>query len=186
MAAGAIFADDLLAAVDANPPPSPFALRPVDLSVDMSFLLDLYADSRAREMALVPWPKEHKQAFLAQQFTAQHHDYQKRFPYRRFCLVLRHGKPIGRLYLAATMIGRLRIVDISITAKMQGRGCGGMLLRWLIGLCDAAGAMVELHVLQGNPVRRFYQRLGFVQVGPSQGPYDFMCLEPAAAAPEAS
>ncbi|MBR9971301.1 GNAT family N-acetyltransferase [Magnetospirillum sulfuroxidans] len=172
----------LLTAVDANPPPSPFALRPITLPADLAFLLDLYRQSRAREMALVPWPEEHKRAFLSQQFTAQHFDYENRFVQRRFCLVLRQGKPIGRLYLAETSPGRLRVVDISLVTKMQGRGCGTLLLRWLINLCEGAGAGVELHVQQGNPARRLYQRLGFVQTTASHGPYDFMCLEPAAIA----
>ena len=35
---------------------------------DMEFLCSLYASTREEELAPVPWPPEHKMAFLRQQF----------------------------------------------------------------------------------------------------------------------
>lgn len=169
----------LLAAVDAHPPPPPFALRPLDLGTDLDFLLALYGDSRAREMALLPWPDEHKSAFLAAQFTAQHADYQTRFADRRFLVVLRRGRPMGRLYVAQPQPGCLRIVDLSIAAMAQGKGHGTALLRWLAGICAGAGAVLELHVRRDNPARALYARLGFTPASEA-GPYELMRRPPAA------
>ncbi len=168
----------MLAAVDQCPPPPAFRLRAVALPDDLDFLLTLYADSRAREMALLPWPEARKRAFLAQQFSAQHDDYQRRFGERRFWLVERKGTPVGRLYLAAPEAGRLRIVDLSIAARFQGRGWGGALLRWLARAAGPVGARLELHVRQGNPARRLYERLGF-RLEETRGLDDLLSLAPS-------
>lgn len=38
---------------------------------DEQFLTELYASTRAAEMAIVPWESEQKRAFLKMQFEAQ-------------------------------------------------------------------------------------------------------------------
>lgn len=165
----------ILAAVDGCPPPPPFRMRAIAMPGDLGFLLALYADSRAREMALLSWPEAQKRAFLAQQFTAQHGDYHARFSERRFWVVERGRAAVGRLYLAVPEAGRLRIVDLSLGARFQGRGWGGALLRWLARAAHEAGAELELHVRQDNPARRLYERLGFC-LEKAQGPYDLLRL----------
>lgn len=168
----------ILAAVDECPPPPSFRMRAIAMPADLDFLLGLYADSRAREMAVLPWPEAQKHAFLAQQFTAQHGDYHSRFAERRFWVVERENRPVGRLYLAAPEAGRLRIVDLSLAARAQRRGWGGTLLRWLARAAQGAGAELELHVRQDNPARRLYERLGFHRVE-TRGVYDLMRQHPA-------
>lgn len=175
-------AAELVAAVDADPPPLPLVLRAVAMPEDLGFLLALFGDSRAEEMALVPWPEAHKQAFLASQFSAQQADYHGKFAHHRFLVIERRGKPVGRLYLAATAPGMMRIVDLSVSAKAQGKGLGTMLLRWLAGLCAKAGAGLELHVRRGNRAQALYLRHGFVPVAPN-GAYDLMRLPPRSPPP---
>lgn len=167
----------ILATVDDCPPPPSFRMRAVAMPDDLDFLLALYADSRAGEMAMLPWPEAQKLAFLAQQFTTQHTDYQNRFDGRRFWVVERKGKPIGRLYLAAPE-GRLRIVDFSLGTRFQGRGWGTSLLCWLARAAQEAGVELELHVRQDNaPARRLYDRLGF-RMEEVRGAYELMRLAP--------
>ena len=43
----------------------------------------------------------------------------------------------------------------------QGRGGARTALLTLLSLADAHGVAVHLHVLQDNPVRHWYARLGF-------------------------
>jgi hypothetical protein len=47
-----------------------YTLRPVQ-EEDEALLLEIYASTRADEMALVPWNGAQKQAFLHMQFSAQ-------------------------------------------------------------------------------------------------------------------
>ncbi|MBL8252187.1 MAG: GNAT family N-acetyltransferase, partial [Candidatus Competibacter sp.] len=55
------------------PRPS-LSLRPIAFE-DCDFLFRVYASTRAEELALTGWDETQKQAFLAQQFEAQHHHY---------------------------------------------------------------------------------------------------------------
>jgi len=62
-----------------------FSLAPVGES-DETSLIELYASTRAEEMALVPWSGERKQALLQMQFEAQNQYYHER--HRRRLLTL--------------------------------------------------------------------------------------------------
>jgi hypothetical protein len=55
------------------------ALRPVTPQ-DESFLEGLYASTRERQLALVPWDDDQKRAFVRSQFAAQSSHYTQQFP----------------------------------------------------------------------------------------------------------
>src|SRR3712207_8081672 len=65
---------------------------------DDEFLLDVYASTRADELAPVPWTDEQKRAFLRMQFDAQRGEYFKRFPDSDYRVILVAGRPAGRLW----------------------------------------------------------------------------------------
>ena len=71
-------------------------LKPVR-SDDESFLLRVYASSRADELAQTQWTEEQKQAFTEMQFVAQWQDYVKRFPDSEQSVVFTGGIPAGRI-----------------------------------------------------------------------------------------
>ena len=58
--------------------PEGVLLRPITTD-DTDFLYQLYASTRADEMALVNWPEQQKTDFLSMQFNAQHKYYQEQF-----------------------------------------------------------------------------------------------------------
>lgn len=134
-------------------------LRPVGED-DLPFLLRVYAESRADELAQVPWAVEQKEAFLRQQFEAQHAWWREHYTGASFDLVLVGGKPAGRLYVDE-WAREIRIVDIALLAEHRGRGVGTRLLRGVLERGDAAGKPVSIHVEKFNPALRLYQRLGF-------------------------
>ena len=128
------------------------------------FLFDVYASSRADELAPVPWTQEQKWAFLAQQFHAQDTDYHGRYPDADFSVIERDGVPAGRLYVARVGSGGINIVDIGLLPEHRGAGIGTALVSDIIATADREGVIVSLHVEQWNPARRLYRRLGFVEV----------------------
>lgn len=140
-------------------------LRPV-APEDEEFLLDVYASTRADEMALVDWPDEIKRAFLRSQLTAQRADYESRFraatDYR---VILADGAPAGRLWTARTA-EQIRLLDIALLPEFQNRGVGKLLLRELIEESERARLPLRHMVFQFNEGgMRFYERLGFTPVG---------------------
>lgn len=134
-------------------------LRPAGDS-DLAFLRTLYAGTRAREMALLPWCEADKAAFLTQQFDAQHRHYQEHYREAEFSVVLQDGHPIGRLYLFRGPT-TYNLMDLSLLADWRGRGIGSYLLSLLAQEADTAGKSIRLYVEPDNPARRLYERFGF-------------------------
>ncbi|HEU4452955.1 MAG TPA: GNAT family N-acetyltransferase [Longimicrobium sp.] len=140
-----------------------FSLRPIQ-DGDREFLFRLYASTRAEELAVVAWTGAQKEAFLRQQFEAQHAYWTEHYGGATFDLVLVDGKPAGRLYVARWP-NEVRIVDISLMPEHRGSGLGTRLLERVFAEGDAARKPVSIHVESYNPAKRLYDRLGFVQVG---------------------
>ena len=138
------------------------AYRPM-ADEDLPFVADLYASTRAEEVAQTGWPAAQQQAFLDQQHRAQHLHYRNVFPDAEWLIVERGGERIGRLYLAESG-DRVMLIDISLVPAARGAGLGGAILADLMHAAGAAGKRVSLHVERLNPARRLYVRHGFTLV----------------------
>jgi ribosomal protein S18 acetylase RimI-like enzyme len=154
------------------------SFRPI-AETDLPFLTDLYASTRDEELAPVPWTEAEKQAFLRQQFEAQHHHYMTYYGDADFLVVEKDGAPIGRLYIVRWPAEH-RIVDIALVPDWRGRGIGTAVLRDLCEEAGEAGKAVSIHVECYNPALRLYRRLGFAQVE-DKGVYLLMEWRPGGA-----
>jgi len=160
------------------------ASRPAGLSLrsivdeDLPFLRELYAQTRAEELAFVSWTDEFKRTFLDQQFNAQHTYYHDAFAGADFLLVQRDGAAIGRIYVYRTPI-EILLLDIALIPQLRNQGMGSALLHEVIDEARREGLRVALHVEASNPARRLYDRLGFVLVEQGDS-YDLLHLEPPA------
>ncbi len=143
---------------------------------DRDFLLRVYAGIRLEELALTGWDETQKQAFLVQQFEAQHHHYQTHYPGARLDLIALDDEPIGRLYVARWR-EEIRIMDIALLPEHRNRGIGGALLRDLLEEAAATSRRLTIHVERYNPALRLYRRLGFESVGET-GVYLLLALDP--------
>ena len=143
----------------------PFDLRLRSINAgDQSFLKQVYASTRAEELAYVPWSETEKTAFLDFQFNAQHVFYQKQFANAAFWLIEQSGVPIGRLYLDRRA-DEIRIIDIALLPDYRDRGIGTALLQLIVAEGQTNHLPVRIHVECGNRAIGLYQRLGFVQIG---------------------
>jgi ribosomal protein S18 acetylase RimI-like enzyme len=146
-------------------------LRPVQ-EADRPFLAQVYASTRADEMAMLPWTDEQKAAFVAHQFEAQDAHYRTHYEGAAFDVVEVDGEPAGRLYVHRGP-SEIRIIDIALTPAYRGRGLGTGLLQALIAEAADGGRTLSIHVEMNNPARRLYERLGFRPAG-EHGPYVLM------------
>jgi ribosomal protein S18 acetylase RimI-like enzyme len=152
--------------VDRVSPPTKLSLkvRPV-VPADEAFLLTLYAGTRADEMALVEWADEERGAFLRQQHDAQMKHYQENFGNARHEIILQEGRPIGRIYVERND-EEIRLLDITILPAERRAGIGTQIMGDLMDEAATAGVPIRFYVWQLNyGALRFYQRLGFNQVG---------------------
>ena len=153
--------------------------RPVG-PADQGLLYEIYASTRADELAIVPWSDEQKAAFLRMQFEAQRRDYEANYPDASFQVILRDGVPAGRLYVDHRD-DSIHIIDIALLPAHRNAGIGSRLLTELQAEAARAGKPVCIHVERFNPAQRLYRRLGFREIA-DQGVYWLMEWSPPAAA----
>lgn len=156
-------------------PPLP-TLRPA-LAEDSALLRQIFAGTRAEEMALMPLPDAQKDQLLEMQFRAQDGQYRSTYPGACFDLVLLHGAVVGRLYVDRSA-SHIVLIDISLLPQYRGGGVGTQLLLGLRREAGATGRPVLLQVRRGNRALRLYHALGFTITGDS-GAYFSMQWEPA-------
>src|SRR5678815_3107428 len=77
---------------------SAVSLRSVTLE-DEPFLRQLFATTRADELALMGWNENQKEAFIAMQFNAQSQQYAMSYPQAHHSLILLNENSIGRLII---------------------------------------------------------------------------------------
>jgi ribosomal protein S18 acetylase RimI-like enzyme len=154
-------------------------LRPAT-QADRVFLVDLYASTRAGELALVDWDDATRRAFVEHQFSAQDHHYREHYPGATLDVVEVEGSPAGRLYVHRGE-DDIRIMDIALAPEFRGRGIGTGLLEELMAEARSRGHSLSIHVEMQNPARSLYDRLGFVPVG-EHGVYVLMRWTPDAGA----
>lgn len=135
---------------------------------DEAFLYELYASTRAAELAAWGWDATQQRAFLDLQFRAQRAHYAQ-YPNADARIILDDAQPIGRLFVTRSA-QELRLVDIALLPAWRGQGIGARLINDLLAEAAQAGLPVRLHVEKSNPAQRLYQRLGFTLIGDA-GPY---------------
>jgi ribosomal protein S18 acetylase RimI-like enzyme len=155
--------------------------RPIADS-DLPFLLDVYASTRAEELAPTGWPAEMKDQFLRQQFTAQHDHYQRHYPDAEWLVIVRESHSVGRLYVEEWP-SQIRLIDIAILPKFRRLGLGTAILSDLRDLASERVRPLTIHVEKSNPARSLYDRMGFV-FAQENGAYDLLEWRPPAAASE--
>src|SRR5688572_11978566 len=114
---------------------SAVTLRPA-VAADEPLLLEIYASTRAEEMAMVPWTREQQDEFVKMQFAAQQEHYRKLQPDAHHDIIMLNDRPVGRLYVARTKES-IEIMDITLLPQDRNSGIGSSLIKAL--MAEAAG-----------------------------------------------
>ena len=142
-------------------------LRDSDAS-DADFLLRLYCESRKDEMATTGWDAGQIDAFLRMQHNARTIGYAARYPNATDSIILHDDEQVGRM-LVDRSSEEIRLVDIALLRRWQGKGIATALVRQLLESGRAEGKVVRLHVSTANPARSLYERLGFTTIEETEG-----------------
>lgn len=120
----------------------------------------MYASTRAEELAVTGWDDATMAAFIAHQFAAQHTHYMSNYEGASYDVILVHGEPAGRLYVARWG-GEIRVMDVALLPAHRGKGIGSFLLESILAEAAASKRKVSVHVERANPAMTLYRRLGF-------------------------
>lgn len=138
-------------------------LRPASPE-DKTFLYELYASTRAEEMASWGWPAAQQEMFLKMQFNAQHQSYEARYPDAEHNIIMVDGREAGRILVERTE-SEILLVDIALLTDYRGKGVGARLIEDLLAEGQRANKPVRLYVTKTNRAARLYERLGFYETG---------------------
>jgi len=135
-------------------------LRPAQ-AADEDFLFELYRDSLADEFASLPLRGAQLDFLVRMQFQARESGYSATFPHAADRIIVRGGKRIGRLLVAADE-QEVRILDLAVLAAERGAGAGSFAIGEALREAAAAARALRLSVLKSNlPAASLYRRLGF-------------------------
>lgn len=129
---------------------------------DLPFLRNVYKSTREEELKMVDWSEAQKEAFIDQQFEAQHNYYQQVYNEATFEIIIVDNEPAGRLYLFESP-KQIRIVDIALLQLYRNKGIGSKILQNLIDKTESESKILSIHVECYNPALNLYKRLGFEQ-----------------------
>lgn len=131
--------------------PTPIVVRPA-VPADEAWLLALRQttmDEHFARLGEVPSADAHRERLR------QHYD--------DIRLILCDDAVVG-MVKAYRSEGEWALDQVQIAPPHQGRGLGETAVRLVLEEARADGLPVRLNVLHGNPARRLYERLGFVEV----------------------
>lgn len=145
---------------------------------DSPFLFKVYASTRREEVAAFGWDPAQEEAFLRMQFDLQQRAYAMQFPGADQRLILQNDQPVGRVIIFGAE-SEIRLVDVAILPALRNGGIGAAVIASLQAEAAGVDKPLRLRVLKGNPARRLYERLGFVQTA-EEGTHDTMEWRPPA------
>jgi ribosomal protein S18 acetylase RimI-like enzyme len=131
---------------------------------DGEFLFQVYASTRADELAAVGWPPAQQESFLRMQFNIRRQSYAAAYPEAVCNILLAGGTPAGSATVWRGPL-EIRLVDIALLPEFRNRGMGREWLSDLIREAQSAKLPLRLSVFRGNPAGRLYERLGFAPKG---------------------
>jgi ribosomal protein S18 acetylase RimI-like enzyme len=131
--------------------------------VDKEFLVGLFASTRAEELQALAWNPMQAEMFIDIQYNAQQQSYRLAYPSAENNIILRDGRPIGRI-LVDRSEDAIHLVDIAILPEYRNQGVGTKFIGSLIDEATKQGRPVILSVFHSNPAIHLYERMGFEKV----------------------
>jgi ribosomal protein S18 acetylase RimI-like enzyme len=143
---------------------SSISLRPI-LPEDAEFLYEVYASTRADELAQVPWNEAQLKTFLKMQLNARDQSYRMYYEEIDDRIILFENQPIGRLIVARSD-EEIRLADVALLPQYRRTGTGTSLIKDLMTESGETKRPIRLQVEKPNEqARRLYDRLGFATTG---------------------
>jgi GNAT superfamily N-acetyltransferase len=146
--------------IEPSAPPAGVSLRPAR-TADRPFLFRVYASTRREELRPLGWDEEATQAFLRTQFEHEDRDWNLHKPGAQCMVVLRSGRPVGRLYVARTP-QEIRVMDLTLLPQHRGQRIGTSLVGSLLDEARLTRRTVRMNVGRSSPMGELCRKLGFL------------------------
>jgi ribosomal protein S18 acetylase RimI-like enzyme len=149
------------------------SLRTVS-QADEPFMLNLFASTRP-EFEILNWDENQRMALMSMQFHAQSQQFRAAHPEADASVILWEHDAVGRM-IVDRGAREFLLVDISLLPQHRRLGIGTHLIRNLLHEAAESAKPVRLHVVQTNPAKRLYERLGFSVVSSDSVYCEMICV----------
>lgn len=140
------------------------SLRPISPD-DAEFLYEVYASTRADELAQIPWNEAQLKMFLKMQLNARDQSYRMYYTGIDDQIILLNNQPVGRLIVVRTD-EEIRLSDVALLPEYRRSGAGTALIKDLMSEASKVKKPIRLQVEIPNvQAKRLYDRLGFTTTG---------------------
>jgi GNAT superfamily N-acetyltransferase len=139
------------------------SLRPVTPQ-DRELLLRLYASTRQRELALVPWDAGQKALFLQHQFASQDQHYRAYFPDADYSIVLHNEEDAGRLLVTRDQ-SCIHVLEFTILPEHRGAGVGTEIVRRLQEEARGKALPITTYLDSFSDSQAWLEKRGFTRMG---------------------
>ncbi len=138
--------------------------RLASIDTDSEFLLEVYTEARAEEMASFGWTKEQLAAYARMQFDLQQRAHLDRYPEAEQSVLILDGKRAGQIRISRSP-DQMVLVDIGVVSSFRGRGIATRVITDLTVEAQSSRLPLRLCVRPESPAKRLYERLGFRSTG---------------------
>ncbi len=136
--------------------------RPVSVR-DRDLLLRIYASTRERELALVPWDAGQKALFLQHQFAAQDRHYKAYFPDAEYSIVVHNGNDAGRIFVTRDE-AQIHVLEFTILPEHRGAGVGTEVVRRLQAEARGKALPLTTYLDQFSDSQAWLEKRGFTRM----------------------
>jgi GNAT superfamily N-acetyltransferase len=136
--------------------------RPVTAQ-NRDLLLRIYASTRERELALVPWDAGQKSLFLQHQFAAQNQHYGTHFPEAEYSIVVHNGEDAGRILITRDP-ARIHVLEFTVLPEHRGCGIGTEIVRWLQEEARSKALPLTTYLDQLSDSQAWLEKRGFTRI----------------------
>lgn len=125
-----------------------------------AFMMNVYAQSRRKEVEKWGWADSEIREFLTMQFQIMMRSYKLQYPDLESRIIYGDQEPAGYMQLSKNDHG-ITLVSIMLLLHFQGKGLGTKVIRQLQAEARQHQCPIRLSVQADNPAQRLYSRLGF-------------------------
>lgn len=125
-----------------------------------SFMLNVYAQSRRKEVEMWGWTDSEIKEFLTMLFQIMMRSYKLQYPDLENRIIYGDQEPAGYMQLSKNDHG-FTLVSIILLPHFQGKGLGTKVIRQLQVEARKHQCPIRLSVQADNPAQRLYSRLDF-------------------------
>jgi len=128
---------------------------------DESFLAEVYASTRAEEMAITGWSAEHRRLFLDMRYEAERRVRLRQLSEAQQWVIRRNDVPAGQMIVRRSR-EEIVLMELALLPEHRYKNVGSLVMAFLMEEATQGGKLLRLLVeKKDSAAEEWFHRLGF-------------------------